>query len=72
MADEIQKEEAKERTFAIYQHPLVLGVGLFTFFPRRFQLGVVFLQCFQLRLDVSSALDLYQGKLHKNIDKLIH
>ncbi len=56
MADEIQKEEAKERTFAIYKHPLVLGVGLFTFFPRRFKLGVVFPQLLQLHLDISSAL----------------
>ena len=44
MADEIQKEEAKERTRAIYEHLFVLGVGLFTFLPRRFKLGMVLLQ----------------------------
>ena len=66
MADEIHKEEAKERTPAIYEHLLVLGVGLFTFLPRRFKLGVVLLQVLQLRLDLSPALGLSQGKLHKN------
>ena len=65
MADEIQKEEAKERTPAIYEHLLVFGGGLFTFLPRRFKLGVVLLQALQLRLDLSSGLGLRQGKLYK-------
>ena len=43
MADEIQKEEAKEHTPAIYEHLLVLGVGLFTFLPCRFKLGMILL-----------------------------
>ena len=65
MADEIQKEEAKEHTPATYEHLFVLGVGLFTFLPRRFKLGVVLLQALQLRLDFNSALGFSQGKLYK-------
>ena len=70
MADEIQKEEVKERTPAIYEHLLVLGGGLFTFLPRHLKLGVVLLKLLQLSLDLHSVLGLSQGKLQTN--KKIH